>query len=577
MRRGHGGAPGQPADARGRLASDHGAGEPRAPRGQRRGPADRRRRGDPHADARRAAARRRRLRPAAARLIRGADVLPADRRRRAREPGAAARAHRAGRGPALARLARRARRPQPGRRGRRRVPAGDPPAVRRRGSRARAQRPGRLRAQAVRDPARRRAQRRAPRAVRHVELIAHDQLQGHADQLPAGGLLSRPARRAHQERARARALALLHEHVPQLGARAPLPGDLPQRRDQHRARQHQLDARARERAAQRAVRRRPGEDPARRQPRQLGLGDVRQRARAADARRALAAARGDDDDPRGLPQAPGPVGGSEGLLRLSLVPDGAVGRAGLGGVHRRARRRRDARPQRPASRALGGDDRRARRARLGDRAAGHRARADPQARAPAAGKAVPRRPRGRAHRRGRGGQARRVHAQALPRVVRAQRRAVLRARSLRPGDDLRPAAAHPPARVRLLPRGSAHAAGADGARRRRAGRLDGQRPVAGGALRAGAAAVLLLQAAVRAGHQPADRPDPRGNRDEPGDDARLGAEPVRGDARARAQARARPADPAQPPAGDAAPRPPRRVRRAHDQHDLVAAGGCRRA
>ena len=43
------------------------------------------------------------------------------------------------------------------------------------------------------------------------------------------------------------------------------------------------------------------------QPRKLGLGDVRQRARAADARRALAAARGDDDDPRGLPQAPGPV------------------------------------------------------------------------------------------------------------------------------------------------------------------------------------------------------------------------------------------------------------------------------
>ena len=36
-------------------------------------------------------------------------------------------------------------------------------------------------------------------------------------------------------------------------------------------------------------------------PGRLGLGDLRQRARAADARRALAAPRGDDDDPGGLP------------------------------------------------------------------------------------------------------------------------------------------------------------------------------------------------------------------------------------------------------------------------------------
>ena len=42
--------------------------------------------------------------------------------------------------------------------------------------------------------------------------------------------------------------------------------------------------------------------------RQLRLGDLRQRARAADARRALAAARGDDDDPRGLPRPRRPAG-----------------------------------------------------------------------------------------------------------------------------------------------------------------------------------------------------------------------------------------------------------------------------
>ena len=49
---------------------------------------------------------------------------------------------------------------------------------------------------------------------------------------------------------------------------------------------------------------------------------------------------------------------------------------------------------------------------------------------------------------------------------------------------------------------------------RGADRLDGQRHAAGGAVRTvAAAAVRLLQAALRAGHQPADRPDPRGARD----------------------------------------------------------------
>ena len=50
---------------------------------------------------------------------------------------------------------------------------------------------------------------------------------------------------------------LLHQHLPELGARAPVPDDRPQRRDQHAARQRQLDARARVAARLRAVRRRP--------------------------------------------------------------------------------------------------------------------------------------------------------------------------------------------------------------------------------------------------------------------------------------------------------------------------------
>jgi hypothetical protein len=46
-----------------------------------------------------------------------------------------------------------------------------------------------------------------------------------------------------RERAGARAPALQHQHLPQLGAGASVPLHLPQRRDQHAARQHQLDAR----------------------------------------------------------------------------------------------------------------------------------------------------------------------------------------------------------------------------------------------------------------------------------------------------------------------------------------------
>ncbi len=73
--------------------------------------------------------------PPAGRLRR-ADVLPADRRGGARAPGGAARADRARRGPAAARLARGADRPRADGRGRGRLPAGDPPAVRRRRRRA---------------------------------------------------------------------------------------------------------------------------------------------------------------------------------------------------------------------------------------------------------------------------------------------------------------------------------------------------------------------------------------------------------------------------------------------------------
>src|SRR5215211_6879384 len=96
------------------------------------------------------------------------------------------------------------------------------------------------------------------------------------------------------------ALALQHEHLPELGARASVPADRPQRRDQHAARQRQLDARARVAARVGAVRRRPPARDAGGAAGRVGLGHVRQRARAARAVGPLAAARADDDDPGGV-------------------------------------------------------------------------------------------------------------------------------------------------------------------------------------------------------------------------------------------------------------------------------------
>ena len=383
-------------------------------------------------------------------------------------------------------------------------------------------------------------------------LLADAGLQGHADQLPAGQLLPRSRRRAPRVRARARALALLDEHLPELGARAPLPDDRPQRRDQHAPGQRQLDARAREPDGERAVRRGPREGAAGRAPGRLGLGDLRQRARAADARGALAAARGDDDDPRGLPQPRRRAAArARRLLRLPLLLHGAVGRPGGDRLHRRPRDRRDARPQRPAPRPLAGDDRRLRDPRLRGGAAADPGLADQAARAAAARQAVPRRPRAGADRPRRGDQARGRDAQALRRLVRRAHGA-LRPAAARAGARARAAAARAPARLRLLARGHRRDAADDGDHGRGAGRIDGRRHLAGGALGRRADAVQLLQAALRAGHQPADRPDPRGHRDEHRRRPRRRGQPPHGEPEPRPPAGARPADPAQPRARDAA-------------------------
>ena len=98
----------------------------------------------------------------------------------------------------------------------------------------------------------------------------------------------------------ARAPALLDQHVPELAARAPLPHGRAQRRDQHAARQRQLDGGAPGVGVVEAVRRRHHEALA-----DLLRGPVRhrllrQRARIPGAGRLLARARRHDADPGSL-------------------------------------------------------------------------------------------------------------------------------------------------------------------------------------------------------------------------------------------------------------------------------------
>ena len=112
------------------------------------------------------------------------------------------------------------------------------------------------------------------------------------------------------------------------------------------------------------------------------------------------------------------------------------------------------------------------------------------------------------------------------------------------GHALEPAAARSAAGVRLQPGRHHHPDDADGVDRRRGQRLDGQRHADLGAVGQAEAAVHLLQAEFRAGHQSADRSDPRRAGDEPRLDHRAAAEPVRPAGRGRHQApRSAPADP----------------------------------
>ena len=117
------------------------------------------------------------------------------------------------------------------------------------------------------------------------------------------------------------------------------------------------------------------------------------------------AARDDDDDPRGVGRQPADGRGPARVLRVPRGADGAVGRPGGDGVHRRPPDRRDARPQRPAAGALHRHRRRLHRDGLGGRRARHPRGEDRQEVAAAAGQDAAGRHRAGPHRRRRGAEA----------------------------------------------------------------------------------------------------------------------------------------------------------------------------
>ena len=118
------------------------------------------------------------------------------------------------------------------------------------------------------------------------------------------------------------------------------------------------------------------------------------------------------------------------------------------------------------------------------------------------------------HRRRRRAEAHARDREAVPRVDRRARGIAL--------EDMPDPAPPTPSEVPLLDRQQAFGytqedlqdhPRADGAERRGGDRLDGQRRRAAGAVEPAEGLLQLFQAAVRAGDQPADRPDPRGARD----------------------------------------------------------------
>ena len=369
---------------------------------------------------------------------------------------------------------------------------------------------------------------------------------------------------------------LLHQRPAALGPGPALPPQRPQRRDQHPARQRQLDAGPAVEVPQPPLRRRHQQAPPGDRRAGLGLEPVRQRARAADHGRPLGRARDHDDDPRGLGPEPAHGRGAARLLRVPRLAPRALGRPGGDRLHRRPADRRHPRPQRAAPGPLAGHRRRPGGDGLRGRGAAHRRGADHQEVAAGAGPPAPRRHRGRRDPRRRRGQERAEPAPPLPAVDPPGRGPARRAAAGRRAARPRPRhPAGPPPRLRLHRGGAQAPARPDGPRRRGAGGLDGQRRPPGGAQRASRQPLRLLQAALRPGHQPAHRPDPRGAGDVPGDQPRGRGQPARAGAGPGQAAGGAHPDPEQRRPRDHPPRDPAPVPGGHhlDHLPLRRRGG----
>ena len=264
--------------------------------------------------------RQARLRPARAGALRHRPVLHAARRRGARpRRGDRRRGDRRGRvrPDRLARHSGRQFRPRRAGQGGR---AGAAPGLHRPARDHR--RRGDVRAPAVHpaqgdlEPRLRHRRRRDRRILSGVDVVPHHRLQGHGAGRPAAALLQGPARPALRDGAGARPSAFRHQHLPVLAARPPLPDGRPQRRDQHPARQRQLDGGAAGERRLRIVRRRHLQAVADLLRRPVRHRLLRQRARVPGARRLLARPRDDDADPGGLGRQPADGRGAARLLRV---------------------------------------------------------------------------------------------------------------------------------------------------------------------------------------------------------------------------------------------------------------------
>ena len=394
--------------------------------------------------------------------------------------------------------------------------------------------------------------RRHRRILSGVAVVPHHRLQGHGAGPATAALLQGPARPALRDGAGARPPAFRHQHLPVLAARPSLPDGRPQRRDQHPARQRQLDGGAAGERRFRIVRRRHLQAVADLLRRPVRHRLLRQRARVPGARRLLARPCDDDADPGGLGRQPADGRGAARLLRVPRRGDGAVGRPGGDGLHRRPPDRRHARPQRPEAGALFRHRRRAVRARLRNGRAADPGREDRHQVAPAAGQDAARRSGRGPHHLRRRDQEPAVARQPLPAMAGDD---ADRARGAQSGRAARVAhrrlAARSAAGVRLYAGGPRLPDVADGGDGSGGGRLDGRRHADLGAQRQVEAALHLFQAELRPGHQPADRPDPRRAGDEPGVVHRPAAQSVRPRRpRAPQAARSASADPHQRGSGE---------------------------